>query len=99
MACGDEGIDFDPDSDFDPDKPSTPRTLNNVVSDKRGPQAAERPDLSEKKLYRTRQKAIAHVIVNVHVLVLGSWALTVIPAHAGIQKGRRYTLQGRVGFF
>jgi len=35
MACGDEGIDFDPDSDFDPDKPSTPRTLNNEVSDKR----------------------------------------------------------------
>jgi len=34
MACGDEGIDFDPDSDFDPDKPSTPRTLNNEVSDK-----------------------------------------------------------------
>jgi len=32
MACGDEGIDFDSDSDFDPDKPSTPRTLNNVVS-------------------------------------------------------------------
>jgi len=28
MACGDEGI------DFDPDKPSTPRTLNNEVSDK-----------------------------------------------------------------
>jgi len=22
MACGDEGIDFDPDSDFDPDKPN-----------------------------------------------------------------------------
>jgi len=44
MACGDEGIDFDPDSDFDPDKPSTPRTLNNEVSDKRGPPAAEHPD-------------------------------------------------------
>ena len=28
MACGDEGIDFDPESDFDPDKSSPPRTLN-----------------------------------------------------------------------
>jgi len=27
------------------------------------------------------------------VLVLGSWALTVIPAHAGIQKGRRHKSQ------
>ena len=40
MACGDEGIDFDPDSDFDPDKPLDPRPLNNKVSDKRGPPAA-----------------------------------------------------------
>jgi len=54
MACGDEGIDFDPDSDFDPDKPLDPRPLNNKVSDKRGPPAAERPDLSEKKLVSER---------------------------------------------
>jgi len=70
-----------------------------VVSDKRGPPAAERPDLSEKKLCSIRQGTIAHVLVNVHVLVhvLGSWALSVIPAYAGTQKRRRHVVQGRVG--
>jgi len=67
MACGDEGIDFDSDSDFDPDEPSTPRTLNNEVSDKQGPPARLRsascaaagcghPDLSGKKLDQSDQR-------------------------------------------
>jgi len=50
-------------------------------------------------LHRSHQPSPVHVSGHVRVHVLGSWALTVIPAHAGIQKGRRYTLQGRVGSF
>jgi len=62
MACGDEGIDFDSDFDFDPDKPLDPYSKFQTSGGRRPVcalratprQAAEHPDLSEKKLVSER---------------------------------------------